>query len=431
MDFEDRLGLLESETSVAKWSVHSVATRSLMLGTKDGEIGNPHAPISRGEGTSASWKIVWTDGSVSRFGDDRSALQTPFSPWLRDAKALAHEDPDAARVGVPSPVPDPLLTGDDVPAIVEGEDGPLKRWLSAVRARIDEGAARTWSGSVRAASSRSRVVSSEGLDVSSTSALLAWHVTFDGESACGRSWRTVAALADVEERLDRAIDTLRLLRIDAGVRGGREVPVLLHPDVVDSWVIPALLHNLSGRAVGRGESAYRIEQFRSRQLAFRDDLDVDIDSVRPYHPGSYRCTGEGVAADRVSLVRNGRLMTPILDLKYAARFGMRPTPGPLGVDSVVLSGHPQIPEQSAREAAQDGLIVCRVLGVHTLDLASGDFSLSSPQSLALGPSGPRGRARVTLSGNLFEALRDPFFCLVDVPGEPRPGILIRCVVAPR
>jgi len=72
-----------------------------------------------------------------------------------------------------------------------------------------------------------------------------------------------------------------------------------------------------------------------------------------------------------------------------------------------------------------------VLGVHTQDFTSGDFSMSAPQTLALGDGGRfGGRLRATISGNLFAILRSPALRLVAFPGEHTPGILALCHLDP-
>jgi predicted Zn-dependent protease len=81
-------------------------------------------------------------------------------------------------------------------------------------------------------------------------------------------------------------------------------------------------------------------------------------------------------------------------------------------------------------ALDRGILVLRVLGVHTLDPASGDFSLAASQGLSVLGGRPCGRFRATLAGNLFEALRDPSARLVDFEGEPQPGLFLRCRVEP-
>ena len=65
------------------------------------------------------------------------------------------------------------------------------------------------------------------------------------------------------------------------------------------------------------------------------------------------------------------------------------------------------------------------------NVASGDFSLSAPQSLRLANGSYAGRLRGTISGNLFDLLTGDGLTLVDFPGETLPGMLVRCRFDPQ
>ena len=78
-----------------------------------------------------------------------------------------------------------------------------------------------------------------------------------------------------------------------------------------------------------------------------------------------------------------------------------------------------------------GVLVLSVLGVHTQDSASGDFSLSAPQALHANHGALGGRLRGTISGNLFEALNSPDLTFVAFPGEHTPGLLLPCRFDPK
>ena len=120
------------------------------------------------------------------------------------------------------------------------------------------------------------------------------------------------------------------------------------------------------------------------------------------------------------------MKTPLLDLKYARRLGLAPTAGPSAMDTLFFEGPPPISYDDALAFAVDGALVLSVLGVHTQDFTSGDFSLSAPQTLAIGPRGLAGRMRATVSGNVFELLRSPKLTFVRFPGEHTPGLLVHC-----
>jgi PmbA protein len=96
------------------------------------------------------------------------------------------------------------------------------------------------------------------------------------------------------------------------------------------------------------------------------------------------------------------------------------------MDTIFLEGPPSISHDEALASAAGGALVLSVLGVHTQDFTSGDFSLSAPQTLAVGGSGIDGRLRATISGNLFERLRADDLALVRFPGQHTPGLLTRC-----
>jgi PmbA protein len=231
-------------------------------------------------------------------------------------------------------------------------------------------------------------------------------------------------------RLDRLVDYVLSLRKLAAARTGGVVPVLLHPDVVEDYVIGVLLHNLDGPQVAHGTGAFRREAFDARERVLREDLTLRTDPLVPMAAGSYRFSQEGLPAGACAYIRGGRLESPMLDTKYARRLGRPPTAFPAAMDTLFLEGGVTLDYDEALGRAGGGGIVLSVLGVHTQDFTSGDFSLSAPQTLAVGPGGVGGRLRATISGNLFGLLRSEEMALVRFPGEHTPGILVPCRLDP-
>jgi PmbA protein len=276
------------------------------------------------------------------------------------------------------------------------------------------------------------VLSSLGLDAHSTSTSTGWYVSVDGEIGTGHSARRPEDDAAFRARLDRLVHFARQLR-EPGPSAPPPglLPVLLHPAVVEEYALGTLLENLAGATVAHGEGHFRREQFGSPEPVLREDLDLRLDPHVPFSAGSYRFTTEGVPAARCAYIERGRLVQPLADLKYARRLGLAPTPLPLTMESVRLSGPPALPFEAALGQAAGGALVLSVLGVHTQDSASGDFSLSAPQALAIGAAGLGGRLRATISGNLFATLQSPELRLVAFEGEHTPGLLFPCRLDPR
>ncbi len=313
-------------------------------------------------------------------------------------------------------------------SVLTGDLSPLAERLAAARETVERDGFRTWSASFACAETRARVVSSAGLGVASEGTHWSWHLVLDGELSAGRSARALEPVEEYMGALSRLAGHARRLREPAAKPPAGIVPVLLHPDVVEEFVLTTLLHNLDGGIVARREGLFHPGQFGSGEPVLREDLTLRLDPLEPLRAGSYRFTTEGLPAAERRFVDHGRLVTPVLDLKYARRLGLLPTPLPYGLDTLHLEGPEELSWEEGLGRAAGGSLILNVLGVHTQDPGSGDFSLSAPQALAVGRGGLDGRVRVTLSGNLLEVLRSEALRLVTCEGEERPGLLFDCRV---
>jgi PmbA protein len=412
------------------WSLYVAEERRLSVGTRDGITGGVHTPLRVAESIGARYLIVWEDGKISRGPLERRQITEDVCDALELARAAAYDDPDAAQVLGPAEFPDVELYDDRVTDWIDGELTLLGERLARVRDRLRAGSFRTWSGSTSAVEGRGRVVSSRGLDVHSRGTSTGWYVSFEGEWGDGHSARALETEAEFNRRLDRLGATVQWLKQPVPAMAAGVHPVILHPHVVDSLVMGTLLHNLDGSSVAHGDGFFKRDDFESGRALLRDDLSLVLDPLVPLRSGSYRFTVEGVPATRCTLIENGVLRTPILDLKYANRLGMEPTPIPYGGDALQLATATDVTADEAFALAAGGALVLSVLGVHTQDPASGDFSLSAPQVLKLGDDGPEGRIRATISGNLFEVLRSDTLTVVRFEGETTPGLLFPCRLDP-
>jgi len=416
--------------AIAAFSIYVSEARRTSVGTKDSETGSPHAPMTLAESLTARYKLIWDDGRISRGAMERRAIEREPEVILTAARAASYEDKDAIEVLGPAIFPDVATYDPATAAIAAGGVEAFVPRLAAIRERVARHGIRTWSGSIHAAEGRARVMTSAGLDVEGSGTAAGWSATLDGEFGAGHAARTLEPLHDLETRLDHLVAFVLGLRKTAASRPGGVSPVLLHPDVVDDYVLGVLLHNLDGAQVAHGTGAFRKEQFGSGAPVLRDDLVLRNDPLIPMAAGTYRFSQEGLPSRPCTFIDKGRLTTPLLDLKYARRLGLAPTSNPSSMDTLFFEGPPSISYDDAIAAAAGGALVLSVLGVHTQDFTSGDFSLSAPQTLAVGPNGLDGRLRATISGNVFELLRSSELSLVRFPGEHTPGLLVHCRLDP-
>ena len=411
--------------AVRDFRFHASNVERLSLGVKDAHAGSPHAPLSIKQAAGVRYLLVWDDGRVSRGYLERSQVGQPEHA-LEDALGAAYDDPDAAQVLGPQPMPEVELHDAATAEMARGDTTWLAARMATIRERAAVEAIRTFSASFSFAEGHERVITSAGLDVAERSTSASWHVTLNGEAGSGHATRRAEGAAEFDARLERLFEVARELGRPAAPFADGVLPVLFHPRVVEEYGLATLLWSLSGETVAHGEGRFRRGDFGSGRPVLREDLSLVIDPLRPLGSGSYRFSGEGVPAMRTSFVERGRLLDPVLDLKYARRLGRSPTALPLASDSVFLEGPATLPLAKALELARGGVLVLGVLGVHTQDSASGDFSLSVPLGLHIGENGPAGKVRATISGNLFDVLRSERLTLVSFDGEHTAGWLLEC-----
>jgi PmbA protein len=119
----------------------------------------------------------------------------------------------------------------------------------------------------------------------------------------------------------------------------------------------------------------------------------------------------------------------MLDLKYARRANMAPTPLPLTGSALEVQTDDLAIWDEVVASLDRGLIVYEILGMHTQDSVSGHFSVVASQALVVRDGVPVGRAKAALTGNFFETLHDPNTRFVRWSVERNPGMLLPCRVA--
>jgi PmbA protein len=200
--------------------------------------------------------------------------------------------------------------------------------------------------------------------------------------------------------------------------------VVLHPNVAYSLFSYYVWGNLGGSAVYHGQSPFSIGDFHDNRQLFRADLSVHVDPWVAMGPGSFMYTSEGLPSAPITYIDQGRLTQPVVDLKYARRLDLSPTTPPGSEQSVQISAAEITPWQIFQTGLDDAILVLSVLGLHTQDRSSGNYSLSTSQAVLLRNGELQGRVKATLTGNMFEQLRDNALQLVRFPGQHSPGFAL-------
>ncbi len=227
------------------------------------------------------------------------------------------------------------------------------------------------------------------------------------EAQMGWEWQASTTLENLlPEDLGREAARRAVARLGAKMLASVRVPILLPPHVATDF-LDLVSHALCGDQVVKGKSALAQKQ---GQKVFSSQVTILDDGLLPLGLESRPFDDEGVPQQTTTLVQEGVLQGFLFDLFWGKKAGQKSTgnarrasfKAPPTVETSNLFLKPG--KGSAKEfqyAAPKVFEVLEVLGMHTADPVSGDFSVGVAGLLhQAGEAKPV--AGMALSGNVFE-----------------------------
>jgi PmbA protein len=197
--------------------------------------------------------------------------------------------------------------------------------------------------------------------------------------------------------------------------GGKPLNSGLYKVILTAEVTRELLQFLgqamTAEAVGRGQSFFKRDHLEQKLLS--TELNIVDDPHARKRVGSCYWDAEGVPTQKLQLVQSGVLKAFSHTLKSAKRWGEVSTghavrseatdiPQP-GFHNLVLEPGRKDFIDLLRDA-QNGLVVHSVMGLHTANAITGDFSLGAAGTVIEGGEERRAFGNVALSGNIKSLL---------------------------
>jgi len=185
-----------------------------------------------------------------------------------------------------------------------------------------------------------------------------------------------------------ALDSVHGRKIEGGM-----MPVVFTPDALSNFVEFIIAPAFFGNRAHKGESVY---SDRMGEQVVHPDLSIYDDGLLPGGYFTLPFDDEGVPSRRVELVGSGELRSYLYDLNTAAEYGKSSTSSGLRGGGLASGRGFRMPvEPHARNLTIEGndpkagspeviaeidrgIIVHELLGAHTSNPASGDFSVNSP-----------------------------------------------------
>ncbi len=409
---------------VVGWRFDLSESRSIRAGLKDSRLGGPYDPPSLADGTGGGIYLIWSDAQQTYANVDVLALEE-FGERVADWRLNAFADPYAPPILPPAQFPS-VQTYD--PNVVEILEGRTAEFFDLLRQALEAGrasGAQVVDAGVGAGEGTRFLYYSSGLRLSYPETSFSFWLSADDLYSRGFGKRRVIEADEVAELLEDVCETTAALRSDGSLESG-VLPIVLPPGESGSFLGHYLGSNLSGAAVVNGHSAYTLDDFRQSKQVVRADLRLRVDTLLALEGAATPATSEGVPGGQVDLVRDGRLLTPLLDLKYAARASMPPTPLPRGGPGMLVETERLLDRPDALLAGVErGLYVYSVLGMHTQDSSSGRYSLVASQARPIRNGRLLdGKVKAVLAGDFFEHLRDDGTLFARFPHEWTPGMRV-------
>lgn len=227
--------------------------------------------------------------------------------------------------------------------------------------------------------------------------------------------------------------------------GGKRIPSGVYPVILDNQVasefLSLLAHSFLADQVHKGKSPLR---GRKGERFFSPLLNIVDDGLYPKGISTSPIDGEGMPSQRTPLVVQGEIRGFLYDLYWAnrenqtsadsqvkstgnsRRHGINSPPG-IGISNIFIQPG-DCPMAKLLEDLSQGIVVDEIMGLHTVDPISGDFSLGCSGDWIERGERVYPVKSIAIAGNLFELFQKVIGVGNDLRffgGVGSPSLLIR------
>jgi len=281
-------------------------------------------------------------------------------------------------------------------------------------------------GGIGISASAGAILTSSGIEDGGirTSHGIGVHVTIDENDELTSSYEGESSrkvLDDFTSSVDKAVEWAQITRGKISGFQTEDCPVLMTSDGFSQMFSVVVPSAVKGERLARGESFW---SDKDSQIVMAEHLNLVDDRRMEGGLGSGSRDGEGVPSMTQTIVENGRLVGQLWATRDAAkqvaegrvdsasttgsasRSGHTSPPGCGTGDFVFSSSDNTLHRERLIEEMDSGFVIHSVMGAHTANPTSGDFSVTTSTIMRVDGGqiiGPLSQAG--FSGNLAKALR--------------------------
>ena len=400
LKFAEKAGAEEAE-------IYYVANHSTSVNFKKDELENAKDRFSEGIGIRA---IV--NGAVG-FASTNYAREVESAVEVAVAEAKVREkDPDWRSLPSNGKYPEVLGIFDKRVEALELEEC-IKYALALVEGTKEFPGTLPTSGGFTRSKSRQLILNTNGIEIEEDSTAVSGFVdviTTNGHTSTAYDFAVSRSLDIDFFTLGKNASELAL-KSNGGIKiEPQKTNVIFHPFAFSDIIEEALAPSLDADNVQKGRSGLKDkigEEIAAPELSIYDDglIEAGIETSAS--------DGEGVPSQRTSVLEKGRLQTYLYDNYTAGKAGVKSTgngsrgsytsPPSVGLRNFIID----YPQTDVISETESGVFVNTVIGAHTANSISGDFSVEARNAFTI-KDGVLDKPikSLMISGNAFDMLKN-------------------------
>ena len=429
MEIHEQLGELlrqsqKSNPRLKGWRFDLHRTDGVDIGVKNNQIGGPYSAPGYKQSISGEIYLVWDDSRYTAAKLEARVVEE-FSEYLKLWERTAYHDPEGVGIYTPESLPKVELADNEAQTVIDRQVERPFELLSDGIDKLRKSGIRKVDARIKCFHDQRYLMNSDGFQLSYEQTPVDFYFIANDSYGKGYSEKKWPEAADIDRIIQETITVGKQLEQPCSTTFSGPITLILTPEMFETFMNQFVITNLYGSLVLNRQSRFTLDDFENHRPVIRDDLSLTINNLLPYRGSSYICTAEGVPGGKIALIDGGKLQSPILNLKYAKKAGLNPTPVPLGGSGFFITrsreGFPQWEEML--KTIDRGLIIYSVLGMHTQDTTSGHFSLTADQCLYVEKGKIQGKTKAVINGDFIRALNHQESRLCKVAGEDNPGFV--------
>lgn len=417
--------VLKKDKTIKNFRAYKIKNTEVALGIEGKLIGGPYFPIQSASTVGGELQIQWTDGKVSFTNITSSSLETPKEA-LEEAKKIKIVDNYAKKFLKPYKIENPVNQySKDTSLLLSKKQNLLVEELKFLKKLERDLGRKKHEMQLGVSESSRELINSKGLTLSDSFSNYAITSNWDSKVYFTLQNRRFFHIKTFKEEIGFLAKLYRAANNPLKIKKflTKKIKVILSPETTWDLLSFFLFSNLKGSLVANKMSRFSKEDFKKNKKILANWLTLKVNPLKELTPGASNFTSEGVKSKITTFIDKGRLVTPILDLKHAQKLKMEPT---IAIGSSYTTTYSNNLENIAAlkkciEKTKEGLLIFIVLGLHTQNQMTGDYSLPSPYSIYIKDGEPIGSLKTIVIGNIFKDLNKKVDW-VETDFLPTPGM---------